>query len=78
MESTPYRLTQNKPGPFYVDSSCIFCNLCIEISPVLFEMVGDCEWAVVKRQPDNSELIAKALEALEGCPMGSIRWEGYY
>jgi ferredoxin len=77
MESTPYRLPQNVPGALYVDSNCIFCNLCIETSPSVFTMIGNMEWAVVQRQPDNPELEAEALEALEACPMGSIHWPAH-
>ncbi len=78
MESTPYRLRENVPGPFYVDSSCIYCDLCVDMYPHIFKMLGNHEWAVVHHQPTDEKEYAEAVDGIEACPTGSIRQEGVF
>ena len=75
MQPPAKRLPQNAAGPYYVDDSCIYCALCVEISPSLFAMIGDHEWAVVHRQPTTDKERAEADEAIHACPMASIHFE---
>jgi ferredoxin len=63
---------ENVPGKYYVDSQCINCNLCIEIAPDIFEMSEDNGYSFVKKQPITDDEIARADEALEGCPVQAI------
>lgn len=56
---------------FSVNERCIGCALCTSISAETFEMSGD-GVAVVKHQPDEGVLTAKAVEALEACPVDAI------
>lgn len=66
----------NVPGPFYVDSSCIDCDMCREIAPATFRRDDDTGMSIVFRQPSNPEEPAQAHEALERCPTGSIGDDG--
>src|SRR2546426_819091 len=41
------KLSGNAPGEFYVDSSCIDCDLCRQIAPEVFRESGDA--SIVRR-----------------------------
>ena len=64
------KLAGNAPGEFYVDSSCIDCDLCRQIAPGVFEDAGDT--SVVRRQPSGAAETLRAEMALITCPTGSI------
>ena len=75
MPATPCRLPENVAGPLYVDFSCIYCDLCVDMYPHIFKMLGNQEWAIVHHQPQNPKEYAEALDAIEACPTGSIHWD---
>src|SRR5690349_13014667 len=61
---------ENAPGDFFVDSTCIDCDTCRQVSPEVFaEGPGH---AFVRRQPAAPEDRRRALYALVCCPTGSI------
>jgi glyoxylase-like metal-dependent hydrolase (beta-lactamase superfamily II)/ferredoxin len=60
----------NVPGGFFVDDTCIDCDLCRQIQPAVFREESD--HSVVYRQPVNDEEVLKASMALVACPTGSI------
>jgi glyoxylase-like metal-dependent hydrolase (beta-lactamase superfamily II)/ferredoxin len=64
------RLAENAPGDFFVDSTCIDCDLCRQIAPEVFTDLG--EQSVVYRQPRTPEEEFLALKALVTCPTASI------
>ena len=66
------RLPQNIPGLFYVDSSCIDCNLCRSLAPAFFRRDDETGVSIVHRQPHSSEEIDEAEDALRSCPTESI------
>lgn len=66
------RLPQNIPGRFFVDDSCIDCDLCRENAPSFFRRDDDIGLSYVFRQPETPEEIQQCLEALAGCPTESI------
>jgi ferredoxin len=66
------RLPQNIPGRFYVDDSCIDCDLCRGNVPDFFRRDDDIGLSHVFRQPTKPEEIQQCLEALEDCPTNSI------
>lgn len=70
------RLTQNALGRFYVDESCIDCDLCRSLAPGLFTRDDEIGQSVVQRQPVTREEIAQAEEAFENCPSNSIGNDG--
>jgi len=64
------KLDGNAPGEFYVDSSCIDCDLCRQIAPGVFRDAG--ESSVVGRQPSGDPETLRAEMALVTCPTASI------
>ena len=64
------KLPDNVPGEFYVDSTCIDCDTCRQLSPEVFGETG--EYSFVRSQPDNDSQVRDALRALLCCPTGSI------
>jgi len=49
MANPALRLTENIPGDFFVDSTCIDCDACRQIAPETFSDAGDA--SIVYRQP---------------------------
>ena len=64
------RLSENVPGDFFVDSTCIDCDLCRQIAPETFKDIGD--QSAVHHQPENPAQEFAALKALVTCPTASI------
>ena len=76
MASTSERLPQNALGRYYVDASCIDCDLCRNTAPEFFKRDDEIGFSVVHRQPVTAEELALAEEAREGCPSESIGNDG--
>ena len=70
------RLPQNIAGPYYVDSSCVDCDLCRNTAPDFFRRDDETGFSFVFRQPLASEEIALAEDAKRGCPTESIGSDG--
>lgn len=66
----------NVPGPFYIDSSCIDCDMCRENAPATFRRNDEIGLSIAYRQPVTPEEIAQAIEAMNGCPTESIGNDG--
>jgi glyoxylase-like metal-dependent hydrolase (beta-lactamase superfamily II)/ferredoxin len=64
------RRSENVGGDFFVDSTCIDCDLCRQIAPDTFARAG--EQSAVIRQPANHQTEFAALKALVSCPTASI------
>jgi ferredoxin len=69
------RLPFNVPGKYYVDDTCIDCDLCRETSDS-FERNPEHGLSYVLKQPVTSEELARAEEVLESCPVNSIGNDG--
>ena len=67
---------ENASGKFYVDNTCIDCDLCRNTAPLFFNRFEEGGYTVVFRQPQTPEEIAIAKEALDGCPTDSIGDDG--
>lgn len=67
------RLDTNRPGNFYVDTTCINCDTCRQLAPTSFEEVG--EYSAVVHQPTGDTEMRQAYRALLACPTGSIGTE---
>lgn len=76
MAELDLRLPSNAPGRFYVDSSCIDCDLCRQIAPDFFARNDEVDLTNVVRQPIGDEEEALALEAVDECPSCSIGSDG--
>lgn len=72
MAEKAIRLPQNVAGQYYVDASCIDCDLCRSTAPDFFRRDGEIGMSVVFRQPITAEEFALAEDAKEGCPTESI------
>ena len=70
------RLPQNVPGAYYVDDSCIDCDLCRTTAPDFFRRNDEIGFSVVYRQPVTPEDRSVAEEARQGCPTESIGNDG--
>lgn len=72
MATLSSRLPQNIAGVFYVDDTCVDCDLCRSLAPEFFqrdEIIGQ---SFVFRQPVTSLEIEAAGEAMTSCPTESI------
>jgi ferredoxin len=70
------RLAENVPGRYYVDATCIDCDLCRSTAPDSFRRDEDIGMSIVFRQPVTPEERALAEEAKQGCPTDSIGNDG--
>ena len=70
------RLAQNAPGSYYVDSTCIDCDMCRSTAPDFFRRDEEIGMSIVYRQPVTPEERAMAEEAKQGCPTDSIGNDG--
>ena len=66
----------NVPGKFYVDDTCIDCDLCRNTAHQFFNRFEEGGYTVVYRQPQTPDELALADEALVGCPTDSIGNDG--
>ena len=64
------RLSGNAAGDFFVDSSCIDCDICRQLAPETFR--AQAAQTVVYHQPTTPESVHRASMALVACPTGSI------
>lgn len=70
MANVKRSLPGNVPGEFFVDDTCIDCDLCRQIAPGVFR--DEADQSVVFHQPASSEERQRAMMALVTCPTGSI------
>ncbi|MBI4546440.1 MAG: MBL fold metallo-hydrolase [Ignavibacteriae bacterium] len=64
------QLSENVKGEFFVDSTCINCDVCRQLAPETFGEADD--FSYVYAQPQTDEQWRRALRALLACPTGSI------
>src|SRR6187402_686894 len=70
MANVKKRVSEDAPGDFFVDTTCIDCDTCRQIAPRTFgEGPGT---AYVRSQPQSADDRRDALRALICCPTGSI------
>jgi ferredoxin len=70
------RVPENVKGQYYVDRSCIYCELCTETAPKNFKEINEMGRAAVFKQPENAEEEYACRQAKEGCPTESIGNDG--
>lgn len=70
------RVPENVPGRFYVDRTCIDCELCRETAPGNFTRQDVAAYSYVLRQPRDAAEEAACLAALEECPVEAIGDDG--
>ncbi len=70
------KVESNVPGPYYVDSQCIDCDLCRQTAPANFDRNEEEGYSYVYKQPENDEERAQCEEAMEECPVEAIGNDG--
>ena len=66
----------NVAGKYYVDETCIFCNLCESLAPDNFRAQDDGTHDVCYKQPSTPDEEAACEEAMAGCPVNAIGDDG--
>src|SRR5262245_48203678 len=72
MARPEHRLPQNASGDFFVDSTCIDCDLCRQLASATFLRADEPGMSFVHRQPATPTERKRALMALVACPTASI------
>ena len=70
------KVPENVPGPFYVDDTCIDCDLCRSTAPHVFARNAEAGYSYVHHQPVTPEEIALADGARQECPSDTIGNDG--
>jgi ferredoxin len=70
------KVKENKPGAYYVDSSCIDCDVCRDTAPESFRRSDENSYSFVYKQPETPEETAACEEALTCCPVEAIGNDG--
>jgi ferredoxin len=76
MAEKTQKVPENVPGRFYVDVTCIDCDLCRETAPANFIRQDEDGHSYVIRQPRDAAEEAACLAALEECPVEAIGDDG--
>ena len=70
------RVKENVAGVYYVDSSCIDCDVCRDTAPDNFMRSDENGYSFVFKQPETDEERAACDEALTCCPVEAIGNDG--
>jgi ferredoxin len=76
MPDSTNKPSENVPGSYYVDDTCIDCDFCRSEAPAFFTRQEIHGYTYVHRQPVTPEEIAQAEAARLGCPTDSIGSNG--
>jgi ferredoxin len=66
------KVAENVPGRYYVDVTCIDCDLCRESAPENFARHDKAGYSFVAHQPKDPAEEAACMAALEECPVEAI------
>ena len=67
---------ENVSGRYYVDATCIDCDVCRDVAAANFTRFDDGGYSYVYKQPATSEEENLCQEALESCPVEAIGNDG--
>ena len=70
------RVKENVPGAYYVDSTCIDCDVCRDTAPENFRRSDANSYSFVYKQPLTEEELAACEEAVLCCPVEAIGNDG--
>ena len=70
------KVKENVYGSYYVDSSCIDCDVCRDTSPKNFTRNDENGYSYVYKQPETDEEFELCEEALSVCPVEAIGDDG--
>lgn len=66
------RYPDNAPGPFFVDTQCLDCDVCRMTAPANFARNDDGGYSYVKKQPETQDELERCFEALNFCHTEAI------
>ena len=72
MADRTHSYADNVPGAFYVDDSCIDCDMCLATASQNFERNREHGYSYIAKQPENEGEWALCLQAMEECPVSAI------
>jgi len=75
MSHRPKKHAQNVPGKFYVTEDCLACESCQDAAPNNFRY-GENGLSFVFKQPDTPEEVERCQQAVDRCPMETVRSDG--
>lgn len=70
------RVGENVSGAFYVDTTCIDCDVCRDLAPDNFTRSFKHAYSYVGKQPEHDAERAGCEEALSACPVEAIGNDG--
>lgn len=70
------RVKENIPGLFYVDSTCIDCDVCRDAAPENFTRSFKHAYSYVSKQPESVTEQVACEEAMSACPVEAIGDDG--
>ena len=76
MADKKQKVAENVAGRYYVDATCIDCDLCRETAPANFIRQNKSKYSYVHRQPTGPAEQAACLVAMEECPVEAIGNDG--
>ena len=76
MADIKLRLPENEPGEFYVDNTCIDCDVCRDVAPDNFKRHVARGFSFVYQQPIDAAERKLCMEALKACPVDAIGSDG--
>jgi ferredoxin len=76
MADKTQKVRENVAGRFYVDVTCIDCDLCRETAPGNFVRQDGQGYSYVAQQPAEPAQEAACLAAMEECPVEAIGNDG--
>ena len=72
MADLDQKVPENVPGRFFVDATCIDCDLCRETAPANFVRRDDEGYSYVYNQPRTPAEEAACRAAMDECPVEAI------
>ena len=76
MPNSTQKARENVSGTWYVDGSCIDCDLCRDTAPSNFRRQDKDGYSYVYKQPSGPAEEAACLAAMEECPVEAIGNDG--
>jgi ferredoxin len=70
------KVEENVAGAYYVDSSCIDCDVCRDTAPDNFMRSDQNSYSFVFKQPETPDETRLCEEALTCCPVEAIGNDG--
>ncbi len=72
MADLDQKVPENVAGRFFVDATCIDCDLCREVAPKSFARLDGEGYSYVFRQPTSPEEEKDCRAAMDECPVEAI------